>query len=116
MEAQALLRDIREELRRLGREVQQPDVYTLPDAAARLSISLTKLKRLVRFNRILTVRVGERSMVARHEIERVSREGTFPASVRMRAVPTPSKRAQRATAKTDAEKLREYVAKPRKSS
>lgn len=64
----ALLREIRE----VASRSNKPMVFTQEMAAEQLSVSMTKLRELIRANEIQTVRLGGRGhpMITRRELER----------------------------------------------
>ena len=106
MDVQSLLAEIRDELRRLGREVPEPEVYGLPAAAHKLSMSPGKLKRLIRLNLVLTVRIGDRSYVSKHEIERLGREGTIELPEKKTRLKVLSPKAEAAKARAELKEAR----------
>lgn len=70
---EALLLEVRDRLARIEeRMAPEPTCLRYADAAQRLGVSLTTLKRMVVAGEVRTVRVGRVSMVPLAEIHRVS--------------------------------------------
>lgn len=85
---EAELRAIREEMARLNARLEVtgsalPPLLTKRAAAAALSVSLSKLKQLIRSHVVLTVMLDKRAMVPASEVQRLAtpRSGQ-PPSVR----------------------------------
>lgn len=70
---EALLEDIRTRIDRLEERLKpEPTCLTYPAAAARLGVSLTKLKQMVMRGDIRASRIGKVPMISLAEVHRVS--------------------------------------------
>jgi hypothetical protein len=96
----ALSASLGQVIERLGTEPKAlPRVLTKERAALELSISITKLNRLIRSGRLLMVQIGERQMIPSTEVERVATPVVRPTNHKE------TKRTPRAEGKTEAEKV-----------
>jgi hypothetical protein len=70
-----LLKELRDEVRELRKKMSMPlpRVLTQSMAAEQLSISVSKLKGMIRAGGIATCTVGDRKMIPLTEIERIAR-------------------------------------------
>lgn len=85
-EIEAMLVDIRERLKRLEERLRpEPTCYRFPEAAARLGVSESTLKRMIRAGEVRTSKVGRVPMVSLAEIHRVSAPETERPQVEARA-------------------------------
>jgi hypothetical protein len=95
---EAFLEELRGRLERIEARLQpEPRCLSYPDAAARLGVGLTKLKRMVKAGELKPTLVGRVKMVALSEIHRVSTpEAERPALAKAQAaevwVPIPKRK------------------------
>lgn len=113
-DVEKLLEELRDELRQLREKVESPlpRMLTYERAAQELSVSVTKVKQLVRAGALATCEVGKRKHVPRIEIERIERSASFAATPR--SAPRPARaRAERRpyNAKEEAAKARAALKK-----
>lgn len=80
---------------RLDTEGTLPKVLTKRRAAKELSISLSKLNRLIRDGRLLTVEIGRRRMIPSTEVEKLARPASSSSrKVRLHAISSPEEEAK----------------------
>lgn len=104
MEREELLGELLREVRAAldGRwERDLPSALTMVRAAAELSISVRKLRRMVAEGEVFTCEVGKVKMIPRSEIERLTTPQQTPQRTRRRQTP-----AARGGSKSEAAKLR----------
>lgn len=78
-DVELLLAQLRDEVRQLREKVEAPlpRMLTYERAAHELSVSMSKLKQLVRAGALATCEVGKRKYIPLIEIERIERSATF---------------------------------------
>lgn len=81
-----------EELRRVVAGQAEPMTVGLEEAARRLSVSASTVRRLVRSGQLLTVRIGGRVMVPMGELRRLASPTEAPKRVPAPAGPPKSQR------------------------
>jgi hypothetical protein len=110
----SLMREVQLLRADLQRQAQRPVILSKKRAATELSISLSKLKTLIRTGEISVCEVGRTTMVPASEVARLAEaRKSRTAPVPSRSRPATARKASPAAARSEADKIRAALRKPR---